>query len=81
MMSLFDSAFISVNCPRRGYATDVEPLSIRLQRTVFCSCRRASIQLVDSDASLHRAQKEIDSAMKDLAREFKKLNRTITIRL
>ena len=80
-MSLFDGAFIPVNCPKCGYTTDVELQSIRLHRTVFCSCCKVRIQLVDSDASLHRAEKEIDSAIKDLQREFKKLNRTITLRL
>ena len=80
-MSLFDGAFIAVNCPKCGYATDVELQSIGLQRTVFCSCCKVRIQLVDSDANLHRAQKGIDSAIKDIQREFKKLNRTITIRL
>ena len=80
-MNLFDSAYIPMKCPKCGYETDVELASVRLQRAIFCSCCKARVQLVDSDASLHRAQKEMDSAIKGLQREFKKMSRTITIRL
>ena len=72
-MSLLDNAFISVNCPRCGYATDIELLSIRLRERFYCSCCKARIQLEDADASFHRAQKEFDSAMEDFARALKKL--------
>ena len=72
-MNLLDNAFISVNCPRCGYATDIELLSIRLRERFYCSCCKARIQLEDADASFHRAQKEFDSAMEDFARALKKL--------
>ena len=72
-MDLFDNVFIPVDCPRCGYATDVELLSVRLQRAIFCSCCKARIQLVDADASLHQAQNEFESAVNDFARKLKKL--------
>ena len=80
-MSLIDGLFIDVNCPKCGYGMDVELRSVELQERVFCSCCKVVIQLVDADASLYGAQEEIDSAINDLQRHFKKLNETLTFRI
>ena len=68
---MFDNVFVPLSCPRCGYLTDVELLSIRLQQTIFCSCCKSRIQLMDANASLHRAQNELESAMRDLTRNLK----------
>ena len=37
--------------------------------------------LVDANASVHGAQEEIDSAMEDLQREFKKFSKTFNFKI
>ena len=76
-MDLFDGLFVTLACPNCNYGMDVELFSIRLESTTFCPCCKVTIQLVDSNASVHGAQKEVESAMKDFEDQLKKLNRTI----
>ena len=76
-MSLFDGLFVTLACPKCSYEMDVEILSARLEETVFCPCCKVTIQLVDADASVHGAQEEIESALKDFESQLNKLNTTI----
>ena len=76
-MDPFDRLFVTLECPNCDYGMDVQLLSIRLETTTFCPCCKATIQLVDTDASLHGAQEDVESAMKDLESELKKLNQTM----
>ena len=80
-MSLIDGLFVVLNCPNCGYGIDVEIRSVELQETAFCPCCKVAIQLVDANASVHGAQEEIDSAMEDLQREFKKLSKTFNFKI
>ena len=80
-MDLFDSLFVTVACPNCNYGMDVELLSVRLEATTFCPCCKVTIQLVDADASVHGAQEEIESAMKDFENQLRKLNRTIHFKI
>ena len=80
-MSLIDGLFNVVDCPKCGYGMDVELRSVELQERVFCPCCKVAIQLVDAYASLYGAQEEIDSAIEELHREFKKLNKTFTFKI
>ena len=76
MVDLFEGAFITLNCPRCGYGMDVELLSVRLQKLVFCPCCKISIQLMDADASAHATHEEVEAAMENIERELKKLETT-----
>ena len=80
-MDLFDGLFVNVDCPSCCYGMDVELSSVRLEATTFCPCCKISIHLMDTEASLHGAQEDIDLAMQDLQRELKKLNTTITFKI
>ena len=80
-MVLFDGLFVTLTCPNCNYGMDLEILSVRLEATTFCPCCKVTIQLVDSDASVHGAQGEIESAMKDFENQLKKLNRTIRFKI
>ena len=80
-MDLFDGLFVTLACPNCNYEMDVELLSARLESTTFCPCCKVTIRLVDADASVHVAQEEIESAMKDFENQLKKLNRTIQFRI
>ena len=64
-MNLFDGLFVTLACPKCNYEMDVELLSVRLEATTFCPCCKMTIRLVDADSSVHGAQEEIESALKD----------------
>ena len=81
VMGFFDGVFITLECPNCNYSMDVELLSVQLEAIVFCPCCKATVQLVDGDASLHGAQEEADSAIKDFTEDLKKLNKTIRIEI
>ena len=76
-MNLFDGLFVTLPCPECNYEMDVELLSVHLGATTFCPCCKVTIRLVDADASVHGAQEEIESALKALKNQLKKLNTTI----
>ena len=78
---MIDRLFVNVDCPNCGYGVDVQILSVRLESTIFCPCCKISIQLVDEEASVHGAQEEMDLAFKNLQRELKKLDTTITFKI
>ena len=80
-MDFLDDLFLTLECPNCDYGMDVELLSVRLQETTFCPCCKVTIQLVDADASVHGAQEEIESAMKDFESQLKNLNKTMRFRI
>ena len=81
MMDLFHGLFMTLACPNCNYGMDVELLSVRLETTTFCPCCKVTIRPVDADASVHGAQEEIESAMKDFDSQLKRLNRTIRFKI
>ena len=80
-MALFDDLFVTLGCPNCDYGMDVELLSIRLEESIFCPCCKITIQMIDADASVHGAQEEIESAIKDFESNLKKLNKTINFKI
>lgn len=68
-MYLFNGIFVSLNCPNCSYAMDIELVSVRLQERVFCPCCKMVVQLLDSDASVHGAQKRMELALRRFGRE------------
>ena len=80
-VDLFRGQFIILDCPNCGYGADVELMSARLQREIFCPCCKITIKMIDPDASAYAAQKDIYAAIDDLQREFKKISKSITFKL
>ena len=80
-MNLFDGLFVTLACPKCYYEMDVELLSVRLEETTFCPCCKVTIQLVDSEASVHGTQKKMESVLKDFESQLKKLNTTIQFKI
>lgn len=80
-LDLFDGLFVTLKCPKCGYGMDVEFQSVRLQAITFCPCCKVTIQLVDADASVYRGQEDVESAIKDIRSEIKKLNKTFKIKM
>lgn len=78
---MLDRAFVNVDCPNCGYGVDVQIISVRLESTIFCSCCKMSIQLVDEGASVYGSQEDMESALMVLERELKMLDTTITFKI
>ena len=78
---MLDRLFVNTDCPDCGYGVDVQVLSVRLEATIFCPCCKISIRLVDEEATAHGSQEDMDLALSNLQREFKKLDTTITIKI
>ena len=80
-MQHFDRQFVALNCPKCGYAIDVQLLSLQLEETVFCPACKTRIQLVDVDASAHRAKVDIDSSMTEIQRRLKELGKSLKFKI
>ena len=80
-MSFLDNAFIAVPCPRCGYELDVQFVDALLEATVFCSCCKSEMRLVDEEASAHDARRAVEGAVHDLQNQARELGMTITIEL
>jgi hypothetical protein len=53
--------FVSTECPACSYALDVQLIDVRLQRIIFCPNCKASVQLVDHEASMAGAHRKIEN--------------------
>jgi rubredoxin len=62
----FESLLVSVECPRCGYALDVQLIDLRLEARIFCPNCKIEIQLMDESASVHGAGEDIEAAMSRL---------------
>ena len=73
-MNFLDHTHVGINCPRCDYEIDVQMLAIRLEETMYCPCCKIIIQLKDSDASTHRALKNINAEFIEMQHRLKALN-------
>jgi len=62
---------IPVECPRCNYTNETRLREVQMQSQIFCANCKATIQLLDDAASLHRGTKAIDDALNDLLKAFK----------
>jgi transcription elongation factor Elf1 len=67
--------WVSFTCPSCNYTDDVQLVDVRSEKTIFCHNCKSSIQLVDSDAAVHKGVHDINDAMIDILNTFKKLGR------
>jgi hypothetical protein len=66
----FESILVPVECPRCGYAVDVQVIDVRLEGRIFCPNCKIPIQLVDKSASVHGAGEDFEAAMSRLKEFF-----------
>lgn len=74
-----DEAQININCPKCGFANSVTLGDVRAQKVIVCRGCKANIRLVDKNASLDKAKKDIDDSIKSLKKSLKKTKLTIKI--
>jgi hypothetical protein len=68
-----DGAWIKFDCPLCGIENDCRLQQAALEERVHCRGCHETIQLVDKDASTWTAKRQIDSALNELRRAFRKL--------
>lgn len=73
-MGIFDGTWLHPPCPRCGYELEVTFLQARLEETVICPCCKVNVRLVDQDAGLEVATREIGDALSQLRNTLKRLH-------
>jgi Zn ribbon nucleic-acid-binding protein len=68
-----ESLWIDFNCPSCGYADEIQMIDVRLESEIWCHNCKKCIKLRDSDASVDSSIKQIDRAISDIKKIFKKL--------
>jgi transcription elongation factor Elf1 len=68
-----DNNWIGFNCPVCGYADSVKFREVRLESTIWCHNCKKTIKLTDGNASVDATVKQVDRAMEELQKMFKKL--------
>lgn len=68
-----DEIWIDIECPKCNYPFEIQMIDARLETTVYCPNCKCSIQLKDSDASVHTSTRDINNAFNELEKTFKNL--------
>jgi Zn ribbon nucleic-acid-binding protein len=66
-----EKTWVEIECPNCNYQDTIQLLDAKTERRVFCHNCKCSIQLQDSNASVHSGIESIEDAMKDLNNTFK----------
>jgi len=68
-----DEIWIDIECPKCNYSFEIQMIDVRLEKVVYCPNCKCSIQLHDSDASVHTSTRDINIALSDLDKTIKNL--------
>lgn len=63
--------WVDIECPKCNYSDIIQLVDVKTERLIFCHNCKVSIQLVDSEASIHQGAENINNALKDLENMFK----------
>lgn len=74
-----DEAQININCPKCGFTNPVTLGDVRVQKVIVCRGCKVNIRLVDKNASVDKAKKDIDDSINSLRKSLKKTKLTIKI--
>jgi len=69
---MLDNLLLDIACPHCSYLFAVAYMDILLQRTVICHNCKTNVNLIDKDASVHMANKQMENLVTDLNNVFKK---------
>jgi predicted RNA-binding Zn-ribbon protein involved in translation (DUF1610 family) len=68
----FNDQLIDAPCPLCGYELEIRIIDIRLESREFCPNCKATILLRDEEASTETGLREVDRAMRDLEKTFRR---------
>lgn len=74
-MISFNDTWIDIECPRCGYAVDLQLVDAKAEATMFCHNCKAIIRLRDHEASVHSGLAAIDAAFQKLEQTFKRFGK------
>lgn len=66
-----NKSWIDFECPKCGYIDVIQLIDAKTEKTVFCHNCKVSIELSDSEASVHQGIEAINKALKNLDNVFK----------
>ena len=72
-----DRTWLSSSCPLCGYELEFTFLQARLEEMVICPCCKNDIRLIDENASIERAKRDVDDQLAELEQSLKKLSRSL----
>lgn len=58
--------WIELPCPRCTYTDWVQMIEVKCQSTVYCHNCKVSIELIDSEASVHGSMKKVNESINKL---------------
>jgi peptide subunit release factor 1 (eRF1) len=71
-----DRTRLSSSCPQSRYELEFTFLQARLEEMVICPCCKNDILLIDENASIERAKRDVDDQLAELEQSLKKLSRS-----
>ena len=66
-----NSMWVDLDCPKCNYQDVIQLIDVKSEKLIFCSNCKISIQLKDSEASVHCTTDSINKAFKNLEDLFK----------
>ena len=78
-MGDFDISYhvVTIECPNCHFLLDILIKQVIAEETIICSGCLQDIKLIDEGSSSIHANQEINNALEELAKSFKKLGRGI----
>lgn len=70
---MFDlsKSWIEYPCEKCGYKTDLQLIDAKSEKVIFCHNCKVSIQLIDSEGSVHNGIKKVSKDLENLKNLFK----------
>ena len=67
----FNYIWVDIECPRCNYQDEIQLIDAKTEKIIFCNNCKCSIQLQDSDASVHNGIENINNALQQFDDIFK----------
>lgn len=67
--------WVDIHCPKCNYQDEIQLIDAKAEKLIFCNNCKSSIQLQNSNASVHTGIESINKAFKDLEDLFKNLSK------
>ena len=71
----FSYLWIDIECPNCAYQDEIQLVDVKSEKVIFCNNCKCSIQLKDSEASVHSGVEDINNALQKLDDIFKSFSK------
>lgn len=66
-----NSKWIDIECPKCGYQDFIQLIDVKTEKTIFCHNCKATIILIDNEASVHQSINQINNSINEISKIFK----------